>query len=68
MADLPPAAVASFQYQKEHINDDRRPLLLAVNWSLYALVLVALSLRIYAKRMIRGKFGLEDAWILLAFV
>jgi hypothetical protein len=62
------AQMASFQYQQQHIGDDRRPVLIGVSWSLWALAAVAIGLRFYAKRIMRNKLLLEDGLILLGLV
>jgi hypothetical protein len=68
VANMTAEQIASFQYQKEHINDDRRPLVMGIQWGLWVLVVVALCLRFYAKSMIRSGLKLEDGLILFAFV
>jgi hypothetical protein len=65
---MPPEQIASFQYQLEHINDDRRPFLYTVTWTLWFLAVTAICLRFYAQRMVRGTFKPEDGFIALGIV
>ncbi len=66
--DMPPEQIASFQHQQEHINDDRRPLLYSVTWTLWFLAVTTILLRFYAQRMVRSIFKPEDGLIVLGFV
>jgi len=65
---ISPAQLASFQEQQRNFNDDRRPLLIGVTWSVWAFAAVAICLRFYAKRIMRNKFLTEDGLILLGLV
>jgi hypothetical protein len=65
---ISPAQFASFQNQLRNFNDDRRPLLLAVSWSVWTFAAVAICLRFYAKRIMLNKFLTEDGLILLGLV
>lgn len=66
--EMPPELIASIQYQKEHIHEDRTGEMVGVAWFLWALAVVALGLRFYAERMVRNRFGYHDALILLGLV
>jgi hypothetical protein len=66
--EMPPEMIASLQYQKEHIHEDRRAELIGVAWLLWTLAAVATGLRFYAERMLRNRVGYHDALILLGLV
>ncbi len=68
VADMPPALVASLQYQQEHIEDDRTALLIEITWFLWTLAVIAVGLRFYAERMMRNRFKHHDALIILGLV
>jgi hypothetical protein len=65
---MSPELEASIKYQTEHWGDDRRPAIITSGWVLYALAVIAVILRFYAKRLIRNNFKVEDALILVALV
>lgn len=65
---LTPAQLASFKYQQEHITEDRRGVLIGACSALWALALVALCLRFYAKKILRSKYEHDDGLIILGFV
>jgi hypothetical protein len=67
-AGLTPPEITSFQDQQRNFNDDRRPLLLGVSWSMWTFAAVAICLRFYAKRIMRNRFLTEDGLILLGLV
>lgn len=67
-ADMPPELLAALQYQKEHITDDHRALLIGIAWALWILAVIALVLRFYAERMVRTPFKYHDALIVLGLV
>jgi hypothetical protein len=66
--DMPPEQVASIQYQLQHLNDDRRPVVNGACWALWGLAVVAMGLRFYAKRITQSGFKLEDTLLLLGMV
>ncbi len=66
--DLPPAQLASIQYQQEHITDNRIPEMLGVAVCFWALATVAVTGSFYAERMLRNRFKLHDALIVVGLV
>ncbi len=67
-ADMSPELLASLQYQKENIDDDRRAMVIGISWALWVLAVVALVLRFYAERMIKNRFKYHDALIIFGLV
>lgn len=65
---MSPEQMASFQYQQQHFDDDRRSVLIGTSWSLWALATVAIGLRFYAKRIMRSRLSPEDGLVLLGLV
>jgi hypothetical protein len=66
--NMPPGQIASIQYQLQHLNDDRRPVVYGACWALWCLAILAIGLRFYAKRIVRSGFKLEDGLLLLSMV
>ena len=66
--NMPPGLIASLEYQKQHIEDDRTGLLIGLSWALFTLAAIAVALRLYAQRIVRNQFRLSDALILLGLV
>jgi hypothetical protein len=66
--NMAPGQIASIQYQLQHLNDDRRPVVNGACWALWCLAILAIGLRFYAKRIVRSGFKLEDGLLLLSMV
>jgi hypothetical protein len=67
-ANMPPEQIASIRYQLQHIDDDHRGVIIGACWALWALAIIAIGFRFYAKCMIRSGFKAEDGMIMLALV
>jgi hypothetical protein len=65
MSSLTPEDIA---YYQAHMDDDLRPNEIAANSSGYIFALIAVTLRVIARRRLRAKFWLDDYLILAAMV
>ena len=55
-------------YEKEHIHDNRGPTIIATSVVFTALSIAATALRLFARRLNRTAYGLDDYFISLAAV
>ncbi|KAI9681158.1 MAG: hypothetical protein M1817_002440 [Caeruleum heppii] len=65
MAQIPPEEL---QYQLANINDDRSPILIAVNFTGFALATIAVGLRLLARRVSGLPLKADDYTILVSLV